>query len=342
MPISRGKACEPCRLAKARCSLDPVCLRCSNRGLECKYTGGSWRSSPFIRPHFPGPGRNPSLASPPFSTEPLSSLLSRPASRLSTPESAGIIADEFALSDTQAYNWDSYLVDDSRSMTWGQPFLNKAKGPSLSQSTNFLRHEGLYDAALDFVPPPMSQYDSIGGSPLKDPQTDIVPVVTTKQFTEAATTEKRQQGAGSSSAPRQEDEDAVGIDNEATIGIYVKRYEHLVTHRGGLTSERSLTAKILLGQIETFPKMLIRGSRLPPLIYPQCVLNNRISRCCTAANGTHQCLLEPLANCAVLTRTFYDRNPSNAQFIWKAMYDEQRRLYEEVSDHAFCVASNVT
>lgn len=39
MPIRRTKACDGCRLAKARCSLtSPSFLRCSGRGIQCHYT----------------------------------------------------------------------------------------------------------------------------------------------------------------------------------------------------------------------------------------------------------------------------------------------------------------
>lgn len=33
----RTKACEPCRLAKTRCSLPAPCTRCGKRGLNCRY-----------------------------------------------------------------------------------------------------------------------------------------------------------------------------------------------------------------------------------------------------------------------------------------------------------------
>ncbi|KAK5654679.1 hypothetical protein OQA88_7003 [Cercophora sp. LCS_1] len=37
MPISRKKACAPCRESKARCNLQLPCSRCSDRGLRCTY-----------------------------------------------------------------------------------------------------------------------------------------------------------------------------------------------------------------------------------------------------------------------------------------------------------------
>jgi hypothetical protein len=37
MPVRRTRACEGCRVAKARCSLATPCSRCAKRGLECLY-----------------------------------------------------------------------------------------------------------------------------------------------------------------------------------------------------------------------------------------------------------------------------------------------------------------
>ena len=37
MPLSRAKSCEPCRSAKARCTLATPCHRCVNRRLDCRY-----------------------------------------------------------------------------------------------------------------------------------------------------------------------------------------------------------------------------------------------------------------------------------------------------------------
>ncbi|KAI1360482.1 hypothetical protein F5Y08DRAFT_317245 [Xylaria arbuscula] len=322
MPISRKKACEQCRLAKTRCSLDPVCLRCPSRALECKYTAGSWRASPFSRPRPPCAGQAPSLISPAFSTESLSSLFNFSAPGSTSLESGG--------ANFETYSWDSNIFGDSRDVVSDQTFCTKSKEPIPILSTALPRHEALNDTALDFSPLSTLQYDSSGGTRLQDPQTGIDPVVTTEQSMDASATAGSQlRDSDSSSSPTLDDEEGVDIENDSTIGIYVRRLEHLAIHRRGPASERSLTARILLGQIKNYPMMLIRGSRLPPFIYPQCVLNNKLSRCCTAATGTHQCLLKPLANCAALTRMFYDRNPSNAQFLWKAMYDEQRRLYHE-------------
>ncbi|KAF7540272.1 hypothetical protein G7054_g1457 [Neopestalotiopsis clavispora] len=50
MPISRRKSCLECRAAKARCSRDPTCFRCVERGLTCNYGPTLPRSTPYSRP----------------------------------------------------------------------------------------------------------------------------------------------------------------------------------------------------------------------------------------------------------------------------------------------------
>ncbi|KAI0521324.1 hypothetical protein F5B22DRAFT_644049 [Xylaria bambusicola] len=324
MPISRKKACEQCRLAKTRCTLDPVCFRCSNRGLECKYAGNSWRSNPYTRTHLAGLRQGPSVVNPSFPTESRSTLFNCPTPGTTTLAVEGIIGDEltYTLNDSEPHHWDYSLVNDPQGTSWGQLLWNKDKTTPLPPPAEVPRD-------TTFIPTPTLRWDSIGGSQSKTPQRSHASTYANDQSIETPTTTQSSLAGDSFSSPRSEGEEAEEIENDTTIGIYVKRYENVVTHRRSMTNERSLMARILLGQVHNFPMMLIRGSRLPPFVYPQCVLSNKLFHRCTAADGTHQCLPKPLANCAVLTRMFYGRNPGNAQIVWKAMYDEQRRLYEE-------------
>ncbi|KAI0905367.1 hypothetical protein F4823DRAFT_143093 [Ustulina deusta] len=330
MPISRKKACERCRLAKARCSLDPVCLRCLNRGLECRYNGASLRVGPYTRPHLLGLEQISSVASPGITTEDLSGLFSFPGSRATTLVFGEAAVEEFAPNNTEVNYWDSYYVNEPRGTSWDQAVWNGSQGgphPPLSRDSP--HQEAPHDVASDLFPTFTSPRDLMGESQLTNPQPRIAAVVATDESVETAATAKGLPRPGSPPSPREENERAVEIEHESAVAIYVKRYEHLLAQRPSVPTERQLMARILLGQVENFPMMLIRGSRLPPFIYPKCVLNNRLSRRCTAANGTHQCLLEPLANCATLTQMFYSRSSGNSQFVWKAIYDEKRRLYEE-------------
>ncbi|KAI0426785.1 hypothetical protein F5Y09DRAFT_51095 [Xylaria sp. FL1042] len=316
MPISRKKACEQCRLAKTRCSLDPVCLRCLDRGLECNYSGGSLRVGPYTRPHLAGVEQNPSLVNPAISTESLSSVFGLPGSGASSLGFEEVFTEEHA----------SILNNGEVDTLLDQAVWNGGmETPHLAPSRDLSYHEAPNDTALDLYPPFTIPWDFTRESRLWNLQSNVFPPAMNDQSVEVAAKGLPQPDRPSS--PREEIESPEEI--ESTIAVYVERYEHLLAQRRGVTNERPLMAKILQGQMENYPMMLIRGSRLPPFIYPQCILNNKLSHRCTSANGTHQCLPEPLANCAALTQMFSSRKPNNSLFIWKAIYDENRRLYKE-------------
>ncbi|KAI1426484.1 hypothetical protein F5Y12DRAFT_713214 [Xylaria sp. FL1777] len=307
MPISRKKACEQCRLAKARCSLDPVCVRCLNRGLECKYSGGSFRIGPYTRPHLIGVDQSPSSAGPVNTAEPLSRLFSLSDLGVTSLEYEGAIGEDPALGNSEIDHWVSFQANE--------PLLSR---------------EVPEDEAPDddpFLTFPL-RWDMMGESQLEKSQPNIHSAAPMGHSVEAAVAAECLPQSDRPSLPRGEDERSVDMD-ESTVAIHVKRYKHLLAHRRGMTNELPLMARTLTGQIQNYPTMLIRGSRLPPFIYPQCVLNNRLSHHCTATTGMHQCFPEPLANCAALTQMFYSRISGNTQFIWKAIYDEQKRLYDE-------------
>ncbi|KAI1276029.1 hypothetical protein F5Y07DRAFT_399802 [Xylaria sp. FL0933] len=316
MPISRKKACEQCRLAKTRCSLDPVCLRCLNRGLGCKYSGGSFGIGPYTRPQLPGAEQIPSLAAPVLTTEPLFSQFSNPGPGASSLRLEEVFTEEHM----------SAVNNSEIDTSWGQVAWNRGMGtPLLSPSRDLSHHEGSHDMPLDLYPTFTIPWDFTRGSRLSSLQSSVLPPPRPDQPIETAAKGLPQPDRPSS--PSEEIESPKEI--ESTIAVYVERYEHLLARRRGATNERPLMAKIIQGQLKNYPMMLIRGSRLPPFIYPQCILNNKLSHSCTAASGTHQCLPEPLANCAALTQMFYSCRSGNSRFVWKAIYDENRRLYKE-------------
>lgn len=60
MPAPRPKSCDACRLAKARCTLSVPCIRCSKRGVDCRYSTAVVRrqtdQNQGLRPLRPAPG----------------------------------------------------------------------------------------------------------------------------------------------------------------------------------------------------------------------------------------------------------------------------------------------
>jgi hypothetical protein len=91
------------------------------------------------------------------------------------------------------------------------------------------------------------------------------------------------------------------------------------------------TARVLLGQLFTYPNMMGQGAKLPPFIFPPCAMDGLgpSAECC--APGYHQCLPEALAICSGLTRSFETRTSGNTSYLWKNIYSEVDRLTREVS-----------
>lgn len=89
---------------------------------------------------------------------------------------------------------------------------------------------------------------------------------------------------------------------------------------------------VVMGQLTSFPKMMIKGDRLPPFIKPPCHSNEELAPRC-AIHGSHQCLSKVLAVCAGLVETFYSRTAANAEYVWKLIYGEANRLRKEVDVH---------
>lgn len=339
MPISRKKACEQCRLAKARCSLGSVCTRCLNRGLACEYNGGPSRLRPYARPHFLEPERCLSLANPAVAAEPLSSLFSS-SPGLGVPYldfgSGDLLREGPTLDNIQLANWESYQINQPRDIPLDRATHNRSEAaarPTLTIDSPL--HETRSTPTLNGLPTSMPPWSLIGTSQVADTQLNGCSATISDNSTESVETAKSLTRSDCPSSPVDAGEISSDMEYDTIVVVNEKRYETL---RGGITTERSLMARILSSHVESYPRMLIQGSRLPPFIYPQCVLNNGLCHQCIAVNGTHQCLPEPLANCAALVRMFYSRSSNNAQFVWKSIYNEQKRLYEQVRNHLLGLA----
>lgn len=86
---------------------------------------------------------------------------------------------------------------------------------------------------------------------------------------------------------------------------------------------------ILLGQVTSYPKMLIEGDALPPFIHAPCRIEDGMALEC-GERGSHQCLPRELAICAGLVDMYYSRTKANADFVWTSIYQERARLQQEV------------
>jgi hypothetical protein len=86
---------------------------------------------------------------------------------------------------------------------------------------------------------------------------------------------------------------------------------------------------ILLGQVTSYPKMMIEGDQLPPFIHAPCHIDNDLAPGC-GERSRHQCLPQELAICESLVQMFYERTKANTDFVWTLIYEEQARLQREV------------
>lgn len=105
--------------------------------------------------------------------------------------------------------------------------------------------------------------------------------------------------------------------------------------------EHNVLSSILVGQLTSYPKMMIEGDTLPPFICPPCFTHEHLAPEC-GEQGHHRCLPEDLAVCAGLVRMYYDRTASSSAFVWKSIYDECHKLHDNVGIPQLGDAGRVT
>lgn len=106
--------------------------------------------------------------------------------------------------------------------------------------------------------------------------------------------------------------------------------------RRGAHSRCPLTS-IVLGQIMSYPKMMLNGDQLPPFVHPPCHVEEELAQDCVES-GKHVCLGKDLAVCASLVRSFYERTTGSDDFWWDTSRREMERLFQEVRDGCSCSA----
>ena len=105
----------------------------------------------------------------------------------------------------------------------------------------------------------------------------------------------------------------------------------LLLQRKTTTTETFMTAKVVLGQIRQYPRLMIQGTSLPPFLHPRCASsgNSLLPDSCSS-EGKHVCMPEILAVCANLVHLFYNRTAASSRFAWGTIYSHQKRLHDEV------------
>lgn len=93
-----------------------------------------------------------------------------------------------------------------------------------------------------------------------------------------------------------------------------------------------LLANVVIGQLSSYPKMMIQGQSLPPFMYPPCRLDGELAAECLE-KGKHHCLPKTLAICAGLVHMFYGGTAGCRDFVWQTIYAEEARMAREVSSN---------
>lgn len=119
------------------------------------------------------------------------------------------------------------------------------------------------------------------------------------------------------------------VTSKATNGSLLRNYNGRALVQRPCTQGKILSS-VILGQLMSYPKMMIEGDRLPPFIHPPCYRDGKMALEC-GEKGSHQCVSNELAVCQSLVRSFYSRTEANADFVWTSIYAEHKRINLEVS-----------
>lgn len=307
MPLSRKKACFLCRESKARCDRTiPECSRCAARKLRCVYDGrDGFRTagSPY-----PYPSR---VAVPQETIDPVALLGGQ------QPQDDDTLAR--LLSETQP------RVDELADDVWTADALLGG------------------DTGVD----PLLELD-LAGTPfaLGSSQARIFPEKETispglMKPWGTATDLREDNGMDSQESwiMRQIMKGSTTTAQKDLLVMSSTTNTTATTEDSSSSAQRALLKRpmfrtctmssILLGQVTSYPKMMIEGDRLPPFIHAPCHIDNELAPGC-GERGSHQCLPRELAICASLVQLFYERTKANADFVWTSIYGERDRLQREV------------
>lgn len=104
----------------------------------------------------------------------------------------------------------------------------------------------------------------------------------------------------------------------------------VLTKRRGLNANTILSTRTILGQVSSYPAMLVSGYSLPPFIHSRCSLDDSLTHDCAKAQK-HGCLRKTLSICASLVGMWMGKTPVNSSFVWDTIYNEVDRMHKEVS-----------
>ena len=114
----------------------------------------------------------------------------------------------------------------------------------------------------------------------------------------------------------------------STTDIHSSSSSQRTLMRRGAHSRCPLTSMVL-GQIMSYPRLLIEGDQLPPFIHPGCYIDEELAHDCMDSDA-HVCLPKRIAACATLVRIFYDRRNRESDFVWDVIRREADEIHGQV------------
>ncbi|KAF6839392.1 C6 finger domain-containing protein [Colletotrichum plurivorum] len=320
---SRKKSCVPCRTSKARCSLESPCRRCDDRGLDCKYDHLSVSRRAAHRALRPL-GSASEQATGGVAGQPGLEVGSRSLTSLGVGGARAVSATPGA-HVAGPFSPTFHLQDEPNPSSWSNwdPLLDT---PALLQSPSTcdfnLLGQGIQEMPrsplripldLSFMSP--KPRDEAGIPWLQEAQSNALLALPNLE------------SSNERPPPPPPPQPVQRMDATGHLRVFYNEAPFIPRPRKAVTSR--FTSKVLLGQILSYPAMLVRGGRLPPFIFPPCVLDGQVppAECC--ALGYHRCLPEELAICCNLVQSFENRTPGSAAFVWRSVYKEVERLRQE-------------
>lgn len=307
MPLSRKKSCARCRQSKLKCNqATPSCSRCSERGTRCVYDWKTSHASPYA--HASASRVSQSFSIPSEILDEVPGLQLDDSGDFSALSASMFMHSPSQPAETEQQNaigldWTVLNAVDEHS-------LNAPKiGPSLDVPN--------LSASFPVFPVPQ------GLSEIEEETLDVETIAMTGPPPSITNTWFMGGGGGEVATSSSNQKCCAPTSNtESHPPRRTFRQRHVLRH--------CALSSVVVGQLTSFPKMLIQGHQLPPFITPPCHVHEELAFDC-AKGGKHQCLIKELAICAGLVEMFYSRTPQNADFVWKMIYAERDRLRREVS-----------
>ncbi|MCJ1240525.1 hypothetical protein MMC14_008528 [Varicellaria rhodocarpa] len=340
----RKKSCNQCRDAKIRCNLaTPECSRCEVRGLECMY-----ENVPYARNISPNAPRRVSIRQE--SSAEIIAATVLPVNSLSAVEQASTVASP----DTPL------LVPSCEDGRLGSPIFQESNAlrgstssPSLDmndfssevyqsnlQGTQIHPRSLIEDLEFTSIFPavkwsskmtPSSPQQSYSRNSLEQWTEDILD----DQPSETAPIqfEKYPIYHYESWEPCSWDPQTPSLDSARLPSVTLVESTPIIearslSYRKYAVSTSHLSAKVVLGTLKSYPKMILEGS-LPPFLH-HCYFAREDTDLFSLRNRREIRFPEALANCQSILHMFFMRTKESSAFVWRTIRSEQQRLRREV------------